>query len=71
MFLEPNVGHMRWVEPDLVLKGTGNHRRLWARMRSECSFKEVPFAAVLGRDDVFQRGKACLERHMDVRVART
>lgn len=71
MFLELNVGPMKWAEPDPPLKGTGNYRRRWAGIRPECSFKEVPFAAILGRDVVFQRGKGCLERHMGARVART
>jgi hypothetical protein len=55
MFLERNLGHSKWVGPDLALKRTRNCRRLWAGMRSECSFKEVPFAAVLRRDGVFSR----------------
>lgn len=61
MFLEHNVGHMKWAGPDLALKETRNCRRLWAGMRSECSLKEVPFAAVLGRYGMFSLSTWVLE----------
>lgn len=59
--LDHNTGYVRWAEPGLALKGTGNCRSLWAGMRSEWSLKEVPFAAVPGGMACFPEGTWALE----------